>query len=310
MSYIKPIVLQNTDLTEAGNARLKELFTVVQHNELDKYREQIKGIVTIGGCKVSAALIDALPSLEVIATRSVGFDHIDLQAASKRGIVISNTPGVLSDCVADFAFGALIAISRELIQAERFLRTGQWLLGRFPLTTKVSGKRLGIVGMGRIGQAVAKRANGFSMETRYFSRSKNTQCSEVFEPSLIELAKWADYLVLCIPGGEATRNIISYDVLEALGEKSYLINVARGSVVDEVALVQALNQKKIAGAALDVYVNEPKVSQELLDSDRLLLLPHIASNTEETFAEMESLVFDNLLNYFSKGSLLTPVSQN
>ncbi len=246
----------------------------------------------------------------MIATRSVGFDHIDLQAASKRGIVISNTPGVLSDCVADFAFGALIAISRELIQAERFLRSGQWLLGRFPLTTKVSGKRLGIVGMGRIGQAVAKRANGFSMETRYFSRSKNKQCSEVFEPSLIELAKWADYLVLCIPGGEATRNIISYDVLEALGEKSYLINVARGSVVDEVALVQVLNQKKIAGAALDVYVNEPKVSQELLDSDRLLLLPHIASNTEETFAEMESLVFDNLLNYFSKGSLLTPVSQN
>ena len=310
MSHIKPIVLQNTDLTPNGNARLQELFTVVQHNELDKYREQIKGIVTIGGCKVSAALIDMLPSLEVITTRSVGFDHIDLEAASRRGIVISNTPGVLSDCVADFAFGALIALSRELLQAERFLRSGQWLLGRFGLTTKVSGKRLGIVGMGRIGQAIAKRASGFTMETRYFSRSKNTQCSEVFEPSLIELAKWADYLVLCIPGGEATRNIISYDVLEALGEKSYLINVARGSVVDEVALVQALNLRKIAGAALDVYVNEPKVSQELLDSDRLLLLPHIASNTEETFAEMESLVFDNLLNYFAKGSLLTPVSQN
>lgn len=302
-----PMILQNADLTLNGNIRLRELFDVVSRNELATYKEHIKGIVTIGGTAVNAELIEALPALKVISTRSVGFDHIDLEAARKRGIIVSNTPGVLSDCVADLAFGALIAISRQLLQADHFVRSGQWLLGRFPLTTKVFGKRLGIVGMGRIGQTIAKRASGFDMQVRYFSRSRKVECPQTYEPSLLCLAKWADYMVLCAPGGESTRNMISREILQALGPTSFIINVARGSLIEESVLLQTLNEGKIAGAVLDVFAKEPHVPKELIESNKVMVLPHVASNTRETFAEMEDLLIRNLQNYFTTGTLLTPV---
>ena len=309
MDIQQDLILQNAPLTLAGDVRLRELFTVVSKSEIGDCREQICGLVTTGGVPVGASLINSLPSLRVVATRGVGFDHIDLKATQERGILVSNTPAVLSDCVADLAFGALIAVSRQLLQADRFVRRGQWLQGKFPLTQKVSGKRLGVVGIGRIGRAVAQRAHGFNMTVRYHSRRQHADCLEDYEPSLMKLAEWADFLVVCAPGGEETLNLISTEVLGALGKDGFLINISRGSLVDEVALVQALRQNAIAGAALDVFANEPRVTQGLIKQDNVVLLPHIASSTQETFAAMEDLLIDNLKSFFTSDSLLTPVAK-
>lgn len=307
MDFQQPLILQNAPLTPTGNARLRELFAVVSKAELNACREQIAGLVTTGGVPVNAALIDSLPSLRVIATLGVGFDHIDLSAARKRGIPVSHTPGVLSDCVADLAFGALVAVSRQLLQADRFVRQEQWLQGRYPLASRVSGKRLGIVGLGRIGCAVAQRAKGFDMVVRYHSRHRKVDRPEGYEPSLSALAEWADFLVVCAPGGETTRHLISHEILVALGKNGFLINVSRGSLVDEGALIRALETGTIAGAALDVFADEPRVPEELIGLNNVVLLPHIASSTQETFTAMEDLLLDNLQSFFRDGRLVTPV---
>ena len=301
-------ILQKAPLTESGNTRLKELFPIVSNDDLDDFREQVCGVVTTGGFPVDAALIENLPLLEVIVTRGVGFDHIDLDAAQKRGVVVSNTPGVLTDCVADLAFGALIAVSRRLVAADHFVRSRQWLHGKFPLTQKISGKRLGVVGMGRIGRALSRRARGFDMTVRYNSRTKKSDCPEGYEPSLLKLAEWSDFLVICAPGGAATQSLVSTAVLKALGSTGFLVNIARGSLVDEIALIQALRQGTIAGAALDVFAEEPQVPQDLIEMNNLVLLPHIGSSTRETFAAMEALLIDNLQSFFDDGKLLTPVA--
>lgn len=302
-------ILQIADLTIEGNKRLRELFNVVSLSQLENFKDEIKVLVTTGGIKVDASLIKKLPNLELIATRGVGFDHIDLEATRKKNVIVSNTPGVLTACVADLAFGALIAISRQIVQADSFIRNGKWLSNKFQFTTKVSGKKLGIVGFGQIGQAVAKRANAFDMDIRYFSRSKKSNCKEVFEPLLLELAKWSDYLVICAPGGKDTQNLISEEVLEALGTKGFIVNIARGSLINEEALIQAITQEKIAGAALDVFLHEPVVPEELIESNRVLLLPHIASRTEETFLAMEDLLIQNLEEYFITEKVITSVKK-
>jgi len=307
MNYKQIPILQISSLTPGGNERLDGMFNVIAHDALDAYRRQIRGLVTTGGVTVDAGLIERLPALEVIATRGVGFDHIDLEAVRTRKIVVSNTPGVLTDCVADLAVGAMIAVSRRLVVADHFVRSGGWLEGKFPLSNKVSGKRLGIVGMGRIGRAIARRAHGFDMDIRYFSRTRKSDCPETYAPVLEELAGWADCLVVCAPGDHSTRHMISAAVLDALGSRGYLINVARGSLVDEQALIEALEQGRIAGAALDVFAREPRVPQDLLTMDQVVLLPHIASSTVETFAAMENLLLENLQSYFTDGTLLTPV---
>jgi len=308
-------LLQVGRLTAAGEAQLSARYAVTplweyadQGALLARQGASFRAVVTAGGAPVRAKLIDALPALQVIGTRGVGFEHIDRQAALARGIAVSNTPGVLTDCVADLAFGALIAAARRLAAADRFVRRGDWRKARYPLTTRVYGKRLGIVGMGRIGQAVARRAVGFAMTVRYHSRRPVPQCAAGYAASLHELADWADFLVVCVPGGDATRKLISAAVLDALGPEGFLINVARGAVVDEAALIGALAQGKIAGAALDVFKREPDVPQALMDLDNVLLLPHIASSTKETFAAMETLLLDNLNSFFATGRLLTPVS--
>jgi len=309
-------LLQIGRLTPRTEARLREKFAVAcLREQADKETflagegARFRAVVTSGGEKVSADLISALPALQVIGTRGVGYDHIDLVAAKDRGIAVSNTPDVLTDCVADLAFGALIAVARRLAAADRFVRRGDWLKGGYPLATRVSGKRLGIVGFGRIGQAVARRASGFAMEVRYHSLRTSPDAAAGYVASLPTLATWADFLVVCVPGGETTRHLISAAVLEALGPKGYLVNVARGSVVDEEALVRALEQGKIAGAALDVFQCEPRVPAALTGRDNVVLLPHIASSTRETFAAMEDLLFDNLCSFFATGRLLTPVNR-
>lgn len=302
-------ILQISDLTKDSNKKLRDLYNVVLFPQLEEYKNDIKGLVTTGGIEVKSSLIESLPNLEVIATRGVGFDHIDLEYAKKNSVKVSNTPGVLTDCVADLAFGALLALSRQIVKADTFVRSGRWLNDKFEFTTKVSGKKLGIVGFGRIGQAISKRAKAFDMEIHYFSKSEKKDFDEVYESSLINLAKWCDYLVVCAPGGKDTENLISKDVLEALGNKGFLINIARGSIVDESALVEAIVEEKIAGAALDVFAHEPVVPEELISSNSVILLPHIASRTNETFLAMEELLLKNLEKYFTTGELITSVEK-
>ena len=274
---------------------------------LSHHGERFSAVVTTAMAGADAALIDALPNLKVIASRGVGYDAIDVAHARERGIQVANTPDVLTDCVADLAFGALVAAARGICAADRFLRRGEWQHGRFPMSTRVSGKRLGIVGLGTIGRVVARRASGFDMEVRYHNRGQANGVPYRFEPSLMQLAQWADFLAVTVSGGVHTRHLISREVLDALGPQSFLVNVSRGSVVDEQALVEALVEKRIAGAALDVYENEPQVPDALLSLENVVLLPHISSSTRETFKAMEDLVLANLRSFFERGEVVTPV---
>lgn len=261
------------------------------------------GLVASAAIGVDAALVDALPALRVISSFGVGFDKLDSSRTVPRGIAVGHTPDVLNDCVADLAFALMLDVARGVSAAERFVRRGDWLTGRAPLGTRVSGKRLGIVGLGRIGRAIAKRAAGFDMEVAYSGRSQVDGIPYAFEPSLTALAEWADFLVVAVAGGVATRHLVSRDVLTALGPKGFLVNVARGTVIDEAALVEALVQRRIAGAGLDVFENEPQVPQALMALDNVVLLPHIASGTHETRQAMADLVLTNLHSFFDTGRL-------
>jgi hydroxypyruvate reductase len=257
----------------------------------------------------SAALIDALPSLKVISSFGVGCDGIDVGHAHQRGIQVGYTAEVLNDCVADTAFGLVIDVARRFSASDRFVRSGAWLRGPYPLATKVSGKRLGILGLGRIGQVVARRAAGFDMEVRYHNRRPNPAVPYTYEATLESLAGWADFLVVVSAGGPETRNLVSAGLLRALGPSGYLINVSRGSVVDEEALVQALENGSIAGAGMDVYADEPRVPERLLRLEQVVLLPHLASATHETRQAMADLVLDNLDAYFTTGKVRMGVPQ-
>ena len=261
------------------------------------------GLATAGFA--DAALIEALPALKVISSFGVGVDKIDLHAAAQRGIPVGNTPDVLNDCVADLALGLIIDVARGIGASERYLRAGSWPRGAYPLQRKVSGKKLGIVGLGRIGHVIAKRALAFDMDIRYHNRRPVVDTSIAPEPSLVELARWCDFLVVIVPGGAATRHLVNDAVLDALGTKGYLINVSRGSVVDEAALVRALKERRIGGAGLDVFENEPQVPAELMGLDNVVLVPHIGSATVETRGAMAQRVFDNLKSYFDTGKLIS-----
>jgi hydroxypyruvate reductase len=243
----------------------------------------------------------------VIANFGVGVDTIDLEAARERGVAVSNTPDVLTDCVADLALGLVIDVARRLSAADRFVRRGDWPKGQFPLATRVWGKKLGIVGLGRIGAAIARRAGGFDMPVRYHSRRLVENSPYEYEASVTALASWADFLVVACAGGAATRHLVSREVIEALGAGGYLVNISRGSVVDEAALVEALQAGRIAGAALDVFEDEPNVPPVLFALDNVVLLPHIASATHETRQAMADCVLANLRSWFDSGRLVTPV---
>jgi len=311
----RPRILQNARFTPAMEERLasefdiRPLWSETDPNAFLAARGgEFVALATTGGVGADAKLIDALPALRLIASRGVGFDKIDVGAAHRRGVAVSNTPGVLNDCVADLAFGALIAVARNLCVADRFVRHGDWHRGRFPMSTRVDGKRLGILGLGRIGRTVAKRASGFDMDIRYHGLHAAADVPYRYVPSPVELAKWADFLVVTAAGGPGTRHLVSVDVIAALGPKGFLINVSRGSIVDEAALVEALVAHRLAGAALDVFEDEPNVPPALLRLEHVLLLPHIASSTHETFAAMEDLVLENLRRFFRDGTLITPVA--
>lgn len=266
-------------------------------------------VVTSGRFGVDRALMEALPSLGAIVSFGVGYDTTDVVAATERGIVVSNTPDVLTDCVADTALGLALDVLRRFSAADRFVRAGSWPAGEFPLTHRLSGKRVGILGLGRIGQAIATRFEGFGCPIGYHSRSEVAGSSYSYYDSPAALAAAVDVLVVATSGGAATSGLVSREVLEALGPDGYLVNIARGSVVDEEALVELLVSGGLAGAGLDVFAAEPVVPSALLDLDNVVLLPHLASGTVETRADMSRLTLDNLSAWLDHGKLLTPVAE-
>lgn len=309
---------QPVKVLNAGRLPPALLARVAQHYQLVNLADQadrsafltaqgadFAGVITSAAVGVDAALIAALPQLKVISSFGVGLDKVDVAAAHARGIAVGYTPDVLNDCVADTAFGLLLDVARGLSASDRFVRQGGWLKGTYPLGRKVSGAKLGIVGLGRIGRAIAQRSTGFEMAVRYHARRPVADVAWTYEASLIELAKWADFLVIITAGGAATRHLVNAEVLDALGPQGFLINVARGSVVDEAALVSALQERRIAGAGLDVFEDEPNVPPALMALDNVVLLPHVASATQETRQAMADRVFDNLHLFFTEGRLLS-----
>jgi lactate dehydrogenase-like 2-hydroxyacid dehydrogenase len=270
-------------------------------------KDKIRGFAGFTGYRIPAALIAALPRLEIIATMSVGTDHIDLAAARARSIAVTYAPDVLTDCVADVAMALVLAVARRIVVADRFVREGRWLQGGFPLATKIGGVTMGVVGLGRIGKAVAKRAEAFGMRVVYFGRRCQPDIAYPFFDDLTAMARASDYLMLAAPGGEATRHLVDAAVIEALGPKGVIINIARGSVVDEQAMVAALIDGRLGGAGLDVYEDEPRVPEALMKLDNVVLLPHLASATEATRLAMGRLMIENLRAHFAGKPLLTPV---
>lgn len=279
---------------------------------------RFEGLVTSATMGADATLMDALPRLRVISSFGVGLDKLDVAHAARRGIPVGYTPDLLSDCVADMAFGLVLDAGRRISHGDRFVRAGRWagVTGTpapalFPLGRRVSGARLGIVGLGRIGRKIAQRASGFDMTVRYTNSRPAEGVPWDFESSPTALARWADFLVVSTAGGPATRHLINADVLAALGPDGYLVNVARGTVVDEQALVRALQQGQIAGAGLDVFEHEPDVPPALMALDNVVLVPHLSSATAQTRAAMAQRVLDNLFAHFDGQPLLSgaPVPQ-
>lgn len=264
---------------------------------------------TLGGqAVVSAEIMSKMPNLEIVSNFGVGYDTVDVKFAAANGIIVTNTPDVLNEEVADTTLGLILMTVRELPQSERYLRQGKWLEKPFPLTAASLRDRIvGIVGMGRIGKAIAKRIESFGMPIVYHSRNAAAGVSYKHYPDLIEMAKDVDILVVIVPGGAATKNMINAKVLEALGPKGIFINVARGSVVDEPALVEALRTKKIMSAGLDVFADEPRVPKELIEMNNVVLLPHVASASVFTRRAMGQLVVDNLKAWAAGKPPLTPV---
>jgi lactate dehydrogenase-like 2-hydroxyacid dehydrogenase len=274
---------------------------------VDEPSAEVEAAITSSRFGITREQMDAMPSLKAIVHFGVGYETTDVAYARSRGIVVSNTPDVLTDCVADLAVGGMIDVLRRLSAADRFVRRGDWLTAQYPLATKVSGKRVGILGLGRIGRAIAHRLEGFDAQLSYHSRHRVPDVPYTYAESPTALAAAVDVLVVATSGGAATSGLVSREVLEALGPAGYLVNIARGSVVDEPALVEALTSGAIAGAALDVFADEPNVPPALMDMDNVVLLPHIASATTETREAMGELAFRNLREFLTKGTLVTPV---
>jgi hydroxypyruvate reductase len=269
--------------------------------------DRIDVVVTPGGRGMTAAEMRALPKLKLIACFAVGVDAVDVAAATSLGIKVTNTPDVLTDDVADLALALTLDATRRVSAGDRFVRSGAWLNGGFPLALSLKGKTMGVVGMGRIGQAIAKRAEAFGLRIAYQGpRDKHLAFKYYADP--VELARDCDILVAACPGGPATRGIISTQVIEALGPEGIFVNIARGSVVDEPALVDALVNQRLAGAGLDVFADEPRVPEALLTLDHVVLQPHVGSATHPTRTAMGQLVIDNVAAWFAKQPLPTPVN--
>lgn len=304
-------ILQTHKLLASCEAALAERFTVHKLHEaadrdafLASVRDKVRGIA---GGNVDGALMDKLPRLEIIANFGVGYDSIDTEAAKARNIRVTNTPNVLNDAMAEITIGLMIALARRIPQADRFVREGKWVQGGYPLQRELNGKTLGILGLGRIGKEIATRAQAMRMRVVYHGRHKQADEPYVYYDKLVDMARDVDWLVIIAPGGKATEKIVNREVLEALGPEGFLVNMARGTLVDEKVLVEMLQAGRIAGAALDVFEKEPHVPEALFALDNVVLSPHQGSATHQTRNKMGQLVVDNLVAHFAGEPLLTPV---
>ncbi len=311
----KPDILAVAKLHPFYQKHLESVYTVhdrTHDTDPDAFAQlapRIVGVAANGESRVSRELLARLPNAKVVSVFGVGYDGVDVAAAIETGKLVGHTPDVLTDDVADLAMGLVLSIGRNIPLADGFVRQDQWAQGPFRLSKKVSGSRMGIVGLGRIGKAIARRAEGFGMSIAYTARSEKADSGYRYYPSAKDLAANVDFLVVITPGGAGTRHLINAEVLQALGPKGFLINVARGSVVDEQALLQALQSGTIAGAALDVYTNEPHVPEAFWKLENVVLTPHMASATHETRQAMADLAFANMQAGTASHPLRTPVPE-
>lgn len=314
MSEQFPCVLTTGPLLPALQQVLEERYKVIELWRTQASRQlsaedgaRVEAVVTTGVHGASRALIAQLPALRAIVCFGVGVDAIDLAAAHERDVQVSNTPDVLNNCVADSAMALLLAVARQVVKADHFVRDQRWGSERFGLTTALGGKTCGIVGMGPIGRAIADRAVAFGMTVKYSTRTARSDLTYSYCESVAQLAAQSDFLLLALPGGAATSGLVGREVLDALGPKGILVNVARGTVLDQPALIEALLQGRIGGAGLDVFADEPHVPQSLRELDNVVLSPHIASGTVETRQAMADCVLANLDALFATGKVLHPV---
>ena len=285
------------------------LFGAADRNAfLKQHAATVRGLATFGPMPVDGKLMDSLPKLEIISNFGVGVDAINLDDAKKRNIIVTNTPDVLNDCVADTALALLLNVLRKFPQSEVYLRAGNWATkGPYPLTISAGGKTLGILGLGRIGEAIAQRALACGMKIRYHNRSRK-EVPYPYDPDPVTLAKNSDVLIVVTPATAETTRIINAKVLDALGPQGYLVNIARGSVVDEPVLLRYLQEKRIAGAGLDVFADEPRVPPEFFELDNAVLFPHVGSATVETRKAMGDLQIENLRLHFAGKPVKTRVA--
>jgi len=301
-------IIQFVKLRPEVQKELEARYKVHPKTDLEKVAGIVRAAVTNGHSGPPPDVIDRLPKLEIIASASVGYDGIPVEYARSKGIPVTNTPEVLNDDVADLAIGLMIMTARRLVASDRYVRAGRWAKdGDFPLAQKASGKRVGILGMGRIGKAIGRRAEAMNNTVAYHSRNPVADVSWQHYPDLVALAKDSDFLIVIIPATPQTDKIVSKAVIEALGPTGILVNVARGAVVDEAALVAALQSGALGGAGLDVFAEEPKVPEALFAMDNVVLAPHVGSATHETRRAMSQLVLDNLDAHFAGKPLLTQI---
>jgi hydroxypyruvate reductase len=311
---MKPDIIFTGKGHAATQATLEAEFTVHKLFEakdaaafLKERASKVRGIASFGHARVDGELMDQLPKLEVICNFGVGVDQINLDDARARRIIVTNTPDVLNECVADTALALILNTVRKFPQSEQHLRAGKWAAsGPYPLSTSVGGKVLGILGLGRIGEAIAKRAMACGMTIRYHNRNRKS-VPYPYDPDPAALAKNSDVLMIVTPGGPETQKLVSASVLDALGPQGYVVNIARGSVIDEPVLLRYLQEKKIAGAGLDVFADEPRVPPEFFTLDNAVLFPHVGSATQETRKAMGDLQIENLRLHFAGKPVKTRV---
>ncbi len=307
----RPLLLQTgTIMDPTLEPALAQRFSVIFPDDLTaENAPHVRAVISGGGRDVDAALLERLPALEIISNFGVGYDSVDLAGAVARNIMVTHTPDVLNEEVADLTLALLLSTVRQVPQADRFVREGCWPSGAFRLTSSLRGRTVGLIGLGRIGLAIARRLEAFGLPVVYHSRRARTDCTYRHYPDLVEMAKAVDVLVCIVPGGAQTRHLVQAQVLEALGPEGIFINVARGSVVDEAALITALRSGAIQAAGLDVFENEPHVPLVLRELENVVLLPHVGSSTLATRAAMGRLVVDNLDAWFAGQPVLTPVPE-
>lgn len=316
MAEAKIDLLQTGPLPPFAEEQIDKLFSVHRLHKasdrdamLKEIAPRIRAVASFGAVPVTADFMQRLPKLEIVGSMGVGYDSVDAKWAGEHGIVVTNTPGVLDEEVADTTLALLINTVRQIPQSERYLRAGKWLEKPFPLSPTLRGRTIGIIGMGRIGKAIARRVEAMDLKVVYHSRRPAAGVSYRHYPKLVDMARDADVLIAIVPGGAETKHMVNREVLEALGPEGVFINVARGSVVDEQALIEALRNKKIYSAGLDVFAEEPRVPPELIAMDHVVLVPHVGSASVHTRRAMAQLVVDNLKSWSEGKGPLTPVPE-